>query len=121
MHRYAYLVCVVSLNFKKSPNVIRLKEFSKKCESFLFVEVIKYDFYTINYANGWIGHILGQRKHMNIYAEYQLSESLGYTRTQSSLELLSAKWRQTISSEIPCYLTRLGVFKSVDQRDSFRF
>ena len=35
--------------FYKSPNVIRLKEFSKKYENFLFVEVI----------NRWIGRLKG--------------------------------------------------------------
>ena len=44
--------------------MIRLKEFSKKCESFLFVEVINTSCSVIRYANGstangsngWTGH-----------------------------------------------------------------
>ena len=52
MHRYALSCYVVSLHFYKSPNVIRLKEFSKKCESFLFVEVINVISILMN---GWTG------------------------------------------------------------------
>ena len=39
----------LSVYILKSPNVIRLKEFSKKYENFLFVEVI----------NRWIGRLKG--------------------------------------------------------------